>query len=86
MKKKNSPTLALLFLSIAYMVFCCLIFFSLALITVKLIVSHNMHIEQSEIKKILVASTIAGTAATLKSWVFAKINERKARKYPPSDS
>ena len=59
MKRKNSPTIALLFLSIAYMVFCCLIFFSLALITVKLIVSHNVHIEQSDIKKILVASTIA---------------------------
>lgn len=86
MKRKNSPTIALLFLSIAYMVFCCLIFFSLALITVKLIVSHNVHIEQSDIKKILVASTMAGTAAALRSWVFAKIDERKARKSPPSDS
>ncbi|RBO11070.1 hypothetical protein DSL62_19375 [Pantoea sp. 3_1284] len=86
MKRKNSPTIALLFLSIAYMFFCCLIFFSLALITVKLIVSHNVHIEQSDIKKILVASTIAGIAAALRSWVFAKIDERKARKSPPSDS
>ena len=85
MKRKNSPTIGLLFLSVAYMVFCCLIFFSLALVTVKFIISHNVHIEQSDIKHILVASTITGTAAALRSWVFAKIDERKARKSPPSD-
>ena len=59
MKRKNNTTVALLFLSIAYMVFCCLIFFSLALIIVKLIISHEVDIEQSDIKHVLVASVIA---------------------------
>ncbi|UWS30016.1 hypothetical protein [Erwinia pyrifoliae] len=85
MKRKNSPTIGLLFMSIAYMVFCCLIFFSLALITVQLIINHNVNIEQSDIKHILVASAIAGIAGALRSWIFAKIDERKARTRPPSD-
>ena len=85
MKRKNNTTVALLFLSIAYMVFCCLIFFSLALIIVKLIISHEVDIEQSDIKHGLVASVIAGTAAAFRSWLFAKLDERKARKSPPSD-
>lgn len=85
MKRKNNPTIGLLFLSIGYMVFCCLIFFSLALVTVKFAINHNVNIEQSDIKNILVASVIAGTAAALRSWIFAKLDECKARKTPPSD-
>lgn len=85
MKRKNKPTVGLLLLSIAYMVFCCLIFFSVALIIVKLIISHKVNIEQSDIEHVLVASVIAGTAAAFRSWLFAKLDERKARKSPPSD-
>lgn len=85
MKRKNSPTIGLLFLSIAYMVFCCLIFFSLALVAINFLINNRAHLEQSEIKHILVASTIAGTAAALRSWCFAKIDERKARESPPSN-
>ncbi|MCM7554241.1 hypothetical protein UXO08_19620 [Enterobacter kobei] len=82
MKRKNNTTVALLFLSIAYMVFCCLIFFSLALIIVKLIISHEVDIEQSDIKHVLVASVIAGTAAAFRSWLFAKLDERKPENPP----
>ncbi|RLM18115.1 hypothetical protein BIY29_18665 [Brenneria alni] len=85
MKRINKPTVGLLFLSIAYMVFWCLIFFSLALVTVKFIISHKVIIEQADIKHVLVASVIAGTAAALRSWILAKIDERKARRPPPSD-
>lgn len=85
MKRKNSPTIGLLFLSIAYMIFCCLIFFSLALVTIKFMINHNVNIGKSDIRDVLVASVIAGTAAALRSWVFAKIDERKARKLPPPD-
>lgn len=83
MKRKNNPTVSLLLLSMAYMVFCCLIFFSLALIIVKLIISHELNIEQSDIEHVLVASVIAGTAAAFRSWIFAKLDERKTRKSPP---
>lgn len=85
MKRANKPTVGLLFLSIAYMIFCCFIFFSLALVTIKFIVSHKVIIEHAEIKHVLVASVIAGTAAALRSWVFAKIDEHKARKTLPPD-
>ncbi|MCL2895865.1 hypothetical protein [Brenneria tiliae] len=85
MKRTNKPTVGLLFLSIAYMVFCCLIFFSLALVTVKFVISHKVSIEQADIKHVLVTSVIAGTAAALRSWVLAKIDECKARRGDPSD-
>lgn len=77
--KKNKPTIWLLLISIVYMVFCCLVFFSLALIAVQLIISHRIAVEQSDVKYILIASIIAGTAAAFRSWLFAKIDERKAR-------
>ncbi|WP_225088001.1 hypothetical protein U1R68_11110 [Pectobacterium colocasium] len=85
MKRKNKPTVILLFLSITYMVFCCLIFFSLALVTAKFVINHNVSIEQSDLKHILVTSVIAGTAAAFRSWIFAKIDERKARKSKHTD-
>lgn len=85
MKRKNKSTVGLLFLSIAYMIVCCLIFFSLALITVKLIINNEVSINHSDIKHILIASVIAGTAAAFRSWLFAKLDERKARKTPPSN-
>lgn len=85
MIRKNKPTVWLLLLSIVYITFCCLIFFSLALVIVQLIISHRVAVEQSDVKYVLVASVIAGTAAAFRSWLFAKIDERKARKSPPSD-
>ncbi|MBK4717149.1 MULTISPECIES: hypothetical protein [Tenebrionibacter/Tenebrionicola group] len=85
MKRKNNVTIGLLLLSIAYMVFCCLIFFSVGLIIVKLIINQAVGLEQKDIKYVLVASVIAGTAAAFRSWLFAKIDERKARKSPPSN-
>ncbi|NIF47135.1 MULTISPECIES: hypothetical protein [Enterobacteriaceae] len=85
MERKNKATVGLLFLSIAYMVFCCVIFFSVALIIVKFVISHEVDIKQSDIKHVLVASIIAGTATAFRSWIFAKLDERKARKVPPSD-
>ncbi|WP_313572145.1 hypothetical protein [Pantoea piersonii] len=84
MIRKNKPTIWLLLVSIIYMVVCCLFFFSLALIAVQLIISHRVDIEKSDIKYVLIASVIAGTAAAFRSWLFAKIDERKARKCPPS--
>ncbi|WBV22408.1 hypothetical protein [Pantoea piersonii] len=84
MIRKNKPTIWLLLVSIIYMVVCCLFFFSFALIAVQLIISHRVDIEKSDIKYVLIASVIAGTAAAFRSWLFAKINERKSRKCPPS--
>lgn len=86
MRRKNKPTVGLLFLSILYMVLCCLIFFSLALVMVELIMTDKVSFERSDIEHIVVVSVIAGTAAAVRSWIFAKIDERKARKSHLSDS
>lgn len=86
MRRKNKPTVGLLILSISYMVFCCLIFFSLAQVMVELIMTDKVSFERSDIEHVVVVSVIAGTAAALRSWIFAKIDERKARKSRLSDS
>jgi len=64
------------------MIFCCLIFFSLALV---LIISQKLNINPQDIERVIVVSIIAGTAAALRSWIFAKIDERKAHKSSSSD-
>lgn len=86
MKIKNSPTVGLLFLSIAYITLCCLVFFSLALIGIKLVISHEVSISRTNIEHVLVASVIAGVASGSGAWIFAKIDEHKARKSLPPDS
>lgn len=85
MRKKNKVTIWLLFLSIAYMVLCCLLFFSLAMVVINFVISHKIELSSSDIKQTIAVSVIAGTAAALRSWIFAKIDERKARKSHPSD-
>ena len=64
------------------MIFCCLIFFSLALV---LIISQKLNINPQDIERVIVVSIIAGTVAALRSWIFAKIDERKAHKSSSSD-
>jgi cytochrome bd-type quinol oxidase subunit 1 len=80
---KNKPTLARLFFSIAYLFVCCLAFFFLALIVVKFIISHDVVFDRSDIKQIVVVSAIAATAAGVRSWLYALLDERKIRKKPP---
>lgn len=52
---------------------------------VELIMSHKVSFERSDIEHVVVVSVIAGTAAALRSWIFAKIDERNAQKSHPSD-
>lgn len=85
MKIKNKATFGLLLISTVYMIFCCLVFFSLALVLVELIISQKLNINPQDIERVIVVSVIAGTAAALRSWIFAKIDERKAHKSSSSD-
>lgn len=80
---KNKPTIARLLFSIAYRFVCCLAFFSLALIVVKFIISHDVVFDRSDIKQVVVVSAIAATAAGVRSWLYALLDERKIRKKPP---
>jgi len=80
---KNKPTIFRLLFSIAYLFVCCLVFFSLALIAVKFIISHEVVIERSDIKRVAVVSAIAAIAAAVRSWIYAILDERKMRRKPP---
>jgi membrane protein YqaA with SNARE-associated domain len=83
--KKQKINLRLLFLSIVYLVVCCFIFFFIASVGIDLIFDGRVNLTREVIIDVIVVSTIAGTAGGLGSWLFAKIDERKARKSPPSD-
>ncbi|AZV03784.1 MULTISPECIES: hypothetical protein [Enterobacter] len=80
---KNKPTIARLLFSIAYLFVCCLVFFSLALIVVKFIISHEVVFDRPEIKRVVVVSAIAAIAAAVRSWLYALLDERKIRRKPP---
>ncbi|KAA6100201.1 MULTISPECIES: hypothetical protein [Pantoea] len=83
MNKK--PTFYLLILSMLYGVIC---FFCLGIV-LRLIVNYlhtgNLQIGLDAIYKTIVMSGIAGVAAGFGSWIFARIDEHKTRKSPPSD-
>ncbi|MEI2628283.1 hypothetical protein [Erwinia aphidicola] len=82
MKKK--PTVALLLLSILY---GSAMFFILGIVLrliINFIYLKYISLEEQDIFKIGSMSLIAGTAGGVGSWIFAKIDERKARKSPPS--
>ncbi|MES4611336.1 MAG: hypothetical protein ACTH8P_01935 [Ewingella sp.] len=83
--KKKNINLKILFLSVVYLIFCCFIFFFMASVVIDLIFDSKVNLTRKVIIDILVVSTISGTAGGLGSWIFAKIDERKARKSPPSD-
>ncbi|ALR75090.1 hypothetical protein [[Enterobacter] lignolyticus] len=84
-KKQQKINLKLLFLSVIYLVVCCFIFFFIASVVIDLIFDGKVNLTREVIIDIIVVSTIAGTTGGLGSWIFAWIDERKARKSPPSD-
>ncbi|AUX71687.1 hypothetical protein [Erwinia pyrifoliae] len=84
-KKNPNITLRILFLSVIYLIVCCIIFFFIANAAIDLIFDGKVNLTQEVIIEIIVVSIIAGTAGGLGSWIFAKIDERKARTRPPSD-
>lgn len=85
-KKRHKITLTLLFLSIVYLSFCCFIFFFIANTAIDLIFDGKVILTRKVIIDIIVVSVIAGVAGGSGSWLFAKLDERKARKKPQADS
>ncbi|MEH2920653.1 hypothetical protein ACFFL1_17215 [Samsonia erythrinae] len=83
MRKKT--TFMHLILSILYGTIC---FFFLGIV-LRLVITYmyagNFHIGMDAIFKTLIMSGIAGVAAGSGSWIFAKIDEHKARKSKHSD-
>ncbi|HHL9234036.1 TPA: hypothetical protein ACQ8VA_001522 [Escherichia coli] len=82
MSKKTS--IYLLLLTIIY---CWVIFFligSVVLLIVNFWEGDCFYFSEKQFKVAITLSGIAGGGAGLRSWIFAWIDERKARKSPPS--
>lgn len=84
--KKTGITLSILFLNVIYLTVCCFIFFFIANVIIDLIFDGKVSVTRNVIIDIIVISIIAGGAGGVGAWLFAKIDERKARNTPPSDS
>ncbi|KYP93001.1 hypothetical protein WB67_00250 [bacteria symbiont BFo2 of Frankliniella occidentalis] len=82
---KRKPTIMLLLISILY---GSIIFFLMGIVLrliINFIYLKNFSMDEQDIFKAGVLSIIAGTAGGTGSWIFAKIDERKTSKSPPSD-
>jgi membrane protein YqaA with SNARE-associated domain len=84
-REKSQASFKMLFFSIVYLFICCFIFFLLASIAVDFFFDGKISLTKKTILDVLVVSTIAATAGGLGSWIFAKIDEHKAKKSPPVD-
>ncbi|MDR4899300.1 hypothetical protein RF656_21535 [Yersinia kristensenii] len=86
--KKNKPeaTLRAFLFSMVYYAFCFFIFILFVNnVVIELITNGKIGITKNELVNTLVASGIVGVTAGCRVWIFAKIDERKARKSPPTD-
>lgn len=72
-------------LSILYITLCCLIFLLISDAVIDLLFSGELEMNRTTFKRIIVMSLIAGVAVGTGGYIFAKIDEYKARKSPPSD-
>lgn len=82
---KRKPTIMLLVLSILY---GWAIFFLIGIIlrlAINFFYLKELSLDEQDEFKTGVMSLIAAVAGGTGSWIFAKIDERKARKSPPSD-
>ncbi|MBN3059875.1 hypothetical protein [Pectobacterium versatile] len=78
-------TLAKLFLGIIYLTVCTFIFLLAVGAIIDIIFNGSFSFTSKLIIDVGVGSIIAGVASGLGSWIFAKIDERKARKSKHSD-
>ncbi|OON33562.1 hypothetical protein BTJ39_23960 [Izhakiella australiensis] len=82
---ESEITLIKLFLGTIYLTICSLIFLLLAGMLIDFIFDGEISLKGEWLFNILAGSIIIGISGSLGSWIFAKIDERKTRKSPPSD-
>lgn len=90
MKIKNSPrgtTFTGFLLSSIYYGFCFFAFIFLANnVIIELVTSGEVDFSKKSLSYLSVVSVIIGIASGTRIWIFAKIDERKARKSHPPDN
>lgn len=80
MKIKNKVSIKILLFGIFYLFLCCVLFFSVSLIIIKLAVNPHIRIDKADVENVLMVSLIASVAAGGGSWLFAKIDEHENNK------
>ncbi|MDJ0038529.1 hypothetical protein QM637_22220 [Pantoea allii] len=89
MKNKKIPkraTYTVFLLSTIYYGCCFFAFiFLINNVIIELITSGEIDLSKRSLSYLSVVSLIIGIASGSRIWIFAKIEERKARKSPPSD-
>ncbi|OVZ84834.1 hypothetical protein [Yersinia alsatica] len=85
LSKIKKPSLLMFLGSITYYFFIFFIFILLAKCAIRFWYEGNITLTKKDITNLLVISGIVGLAAGSRTWLFAWLDERKARKSPPSD-
>ena len=85
-KNQNKATLAVFLLSAIYYGVCFFAFiFLVNNVIIELVTSGTIDLSKKSLSYLSVVSVIIGVASGARIWIFAKIDERKARKVPPSN-
>ncbi|MCO4161365.1 MULTISPECIES: hypothetical protein [Citrobacter] len=86
MKMKNKTTLSVFLLSTIYYGLCFFAFiFLVNNVIIELLTSGHVDFSKKSLTYLSVVSLIIGLASGARIWIFAKLDERKSRKVPPSD-
>lgn len=83
---KNKTTLSVFLLSTIYYGLCFFAFiFLVNNVIIELLTSGYVDFSKKSLTYLSVVSLIIGLASGTRIWIFAKLDERKSRKVPPSD-
>ncbi|MGS3448430.1 hypothetical protein ACB376_10555 [Klebsiella electrica] len=83
--KMRKPSLKMFLISVIYYFIAFFIFILIAKCLIKIGYEGKVIFNKKDVTDLLVISGIVGLAAGSRTWLFAKLDERKARKSPPSD-
>ncbi|WP_044612025.1 hypothetical protein [[Enterobacter] lignolyticus] len=83
--KIKKPSFLMFLGSVIYYFIIFFIFILLARCAIRLWHEGNIVLTKKDVTDLLVISGIVGLAAGLRTWLFAWMDDRKAKKSPPSD-
>lgn len=84
--EQNRATFTVFLLSTIYYGFCFFAFiFLVNNVIIELVTSGKIDFSKKSLSYLSVASLIIGIASGARIWLFAKLDERKDRKSPPSN-